>query len=92
MNERRRPPRRGRGPRPKSPDTENGGEDNPYRESPASAEVDTAPVERVAATEAPPEPRVSRETEKPPADNGAASVRESSEVPVVNAPPTPPVA
>ena len=35
MTERRRPPRRGRTPRPKhDPSAENGGEDNPYREAP----------------------------------------------------------
>ena len=91
MNERRRPPRRGRGTRPKSPDTENGGEDNPYRESPASAEVDTAPVERIAATEAPPEPRAPREVERPPAPDVAASGTDTGDGAAASAPPTPPV-
>jgi transcription termination factor Rho len=44
MNERRRPPRRGRGPRPNARPAVEQGEDNPYREGPTeSAE---APVER----------------------------------------------
>ncbi|MEO8335612.1 MAG: transcription termination factor Rho [bacterium] len=90
MNERRRPPRRGRGPRTTGPDTENGGEDNPYRETPASAETDTEPVERVAATEAPPEPRVSREIEPPPVADSGGSGAETSEASTANAPPAPP--
>ena len=64
MNERRRPPRRGRGPRPNRPDTDNGGEDNPYREAPASADTDSDPVERIATTEVPPE-RAPRDVETP---------------------------
>jgi transcription termination factor Rho len=90
MNERRRPPRRGRGPRPNRPDTENGGEDNPYRESPASAEVDTEPVERTAATEAPPEPRAPREVERPPADETGGSGTDSGDAAAAGAPPSAP--
>ena len=62
MTERRRPPRRGRGPRPKGPSTENGGEDNPYRDASAPAENGAEPIEQSAATEVPPE-RAPRETE-----------------------------
>jgi transcription termination factor Rho len=44
MNERRRPPRRGRGPRPNARPTVEQGEDNPYREGPT--ESADAPPER----------------------------------------------
>src|SRR3954463_6489795 len=60
MNERRRPPRRGRGPRPNARPTVEQGEDNPYREGPT--ESGEAPVERapravdVGAPSAPPPP------------------------------------
>ncbi|CAN5840640.1 hypothetical protein BH11GEM1_BH11GEM1_11050 [soil metagenome] len=44
MNERRRPPRRGRATRPKNdPAAENGAEDNPYREAPVAQDADTEP-------------------------------------------------
>src|SRR6476469_1728444 len=47
MNERRRPPRRGRGPRQGAPvSTDLPGEDNPYREGPTDG-VSTTPVESV---------------------------------------------
>ena len=47
MNERRRPPRRGRGTRPNSnPDVETDGEDNPYREAPAAVENGVEPAPR----------------------------------------------
>ncbi|MEP6730120.1 MAG: hypothetical protein ABJE10_05765, partial [bacterium] len=65
MNERRRPPRRKRGPRPNGPDTDNGGEDNPYREASASEENGAEPPERGAATDTQPEP-VSRPAPPPP--------------------------
>ncbi len=56
MNERRRPPRRGRGPRPAtSASTDQAGEDNPYREGPAEGGGPATPVETAPrATEAPP--------------------------------------
>jgi len=44
MNERRRPPRRGRGPRPNARPATESGEDNPYREGPADS--GDAPLER----------------------------------------------
>jgi transcription termination factor Rho len=48
MNERRRPPRRGRGPRPSDRSTSDiPGEDNPYREGPVEA-LDAPVVERPA--------------------------------------------
>ena len=44
MNERRRPPRRGRGTRPYNrPPAENGAEDNPYREGPAETVAEPSP-------------------------------------------------
>ncbi|MEP6621313.1 MAG: transcription termination factor Rho [bacterium] len=73
MNERRRPPRRGRGTRPSSrPTAEIGGEDNPYRESPVES-LD-APDDRSPEPDAPTDraPRVSEAPapssgERPPA-------------------------
>jgi transcription termination factor Rho len=61
MNERRRPPRRGRGPPPKARLTEEQGEDNPYREGPtesAEAPVERAPraMETAAPVAPPPSP------------------------------------
>src|ERR1700704_498407 len=53
MNERRRPPRRGRGPRPYNPaSAEQAGEDNPYREAPPVSDgiSPPAPVESAART------------------------------------------
>ena len=73
MNERRRPPRRGRGTRPSSrtPAAEEGGEDNPYRDAPAGDDTATGtaePPESGAAVTANPAP----ETESPvtSSDNG----------------------
>ncbi len=92
MNERRRPPRRGRGPRTNRPDTENGGEDNPYREASASAEIDAEPVERVEMTDAPSEARAQRETERPPADTNASDSPDGTGAPAASSgPATPPV-
>ncbi|MEO7455574.1 MAG: transcription termination factor Rho [Gemmatimonadaceae bacterium] len=56
MNERRRPPRRGRGTRPanRTP-AENGGEDNPYRDASSSGDEAADAPEMSAAVEAPPE-------------------------------------
>ena len=55
MNERRRPPRRGRGTRPNThPSADIGGEDNPYREGPLPAEGAADPIDGVASN-APPE-------------------------------------
>src|SRR5258708_3565969 len=71
MNERRRPPRRGRGSKPyQRPADENGGEDNPYRN--ASGEGTGDSVEPVTATEAPLE-RPPRDTEGPPGTEGGGS-------------------
>ena len=54
MNERRRPPRRGRGTRPNSnPLVESDGEDNPYREASPAVEDATEPVMRDAIGDAP---------------------------------------
>src|SRR5437764_5912359 len=72
MNERRRPPRRGRGPRSGARPVIEQGEPNPYRESPT--ESGDAPVERSPQTElatpapAPPvaEPAPSGESAPPP--------------------------
>jgi len=78
MNERRRPPRRGRGTRPTSdPAAENGGEDNPYRESPAAVESGTEPLARDAVAEAPLE-RAPRESESSPANDISADGGEPS--------------
>ena len=83
MNERRRPPRRGRGARPNNrPATENDGEDNPYRESPA--ESGTEPLERSHEAEAPaePAPRPSevRSTDDGPTTRDDANPSESNGV------------
>ena len=78
MNERRRPPRRGRGTRPTSnPDAENGGEDNPYRETSAAVEGGTEPPERDAVADAPIE-SAPREAERSSESNGSAGGGETS--------------
>src|SRR4051812_35805757 len=90
MTERRRPPRRGRTTRPKTdPVAENGGEDNPYRESPTVVESSAEPPVRVEIeAEAPPE-RASREPDGPPPASASAGTSESNGVPVVSPAPTP---
>src|SRR5258705_6229042 len=79
MNERRRPPRRGRGPRSSARPVIEQGEPNPYREVPT--ESDDTPVERAPQTElaipaAPPppvaEPASSGESTPPPAPVASA--------------------
>jgi transcription termination factor Rho len=45
MTERRRPPRRGRGPRPYTPAASEQGEDNPYREGPTDRGSEPDPVD-----------------------------------------------
>ncbi|MEO8619948.1 MAG: transcription termination factor Rho [bacterium] len=88
MTERRRPPRRGRTTRPKTdPVAENGGEDNPYRESPAVVETSAEPPARVEiVADAPPE-RAAREPESPPPAAESPGTSESNGVPVVSAAP-----
>src|SRR4051812_32274616 len=81
MNERRRPPRRGRGTRPSSrKSTENGGDENPYREAPASDEpgepmesmtTTEAPFERPTPDTAPPPPSAEAPSPQPQPGNGA---------------------
>src|SRR5690242_3220648 len=78
MNERRRPPRRGRGPRSSARPVIEQGEPNPYRESPVES-VD-APDERTPRTELAPPPAA------PPPVAEPASSGESAP------PPPPPVA
>ncbi len=78
MNERRRPPRRGRGTRPTSnPAAENDGEDNPYRESPAAVEGGTELPER-GSSGADLTERAPRESEIPRANDGPAGDGESN--------------
>jgi transcription termination factor Rho len=90
MNERRRPPRRGRGPRTTRPAVEQG-EPNPYRDGPD--EASDAPVERpprsseLAAPAAPPPPPPPAQTE--PSGNGEQSPVASS-APSLPAPSAPP--
>ena len=69
MNERRRPPRRGRGPRSGRPPVTERGRANPYRESPV--EAGDAPIERAPRTElAPPRRRHRRRAGRAPASSG----------------------
>ena len=85
MNERRRPPRRGRGTRPTSTSAaENDGEDNPYRESPAAVDSDTEPPALSAVAESAME-RDPRESESSPADDMSAGDGEIAET--LGAPP-----
>ncbi len=78
MNERRRPPRRGRGPRSGAPvSTDQPGEDNPYREGPTDG--DTAPpAESAPRVTEPAAPAANNEvapppvSPQPPATNGDA--------------------
>jgi transcription termination factor Rho len=78
MNERRRPPRRGRGPRSSARPVIEQGEPNPYREAPTESDdapIEGAPQTELAAPAAPPPPSV-----EPPPPSGES------------APPPPPVA
>ena len=78
MNERRRPPRRGRGTRPKhDPLAENGEEDNPYRESPAAIDSPELPARDVVA-EAPVE-RGPLDSEDGPVGDGSVNGGELGE-------------
>src|SRR3954464_15167380 len=80
MNERRRPPRRGRGTRPNSnPAVESDGEDNPYREATPAVENDGEPVSREAVADAP--PRASHVVEDSPARNGREPEAAPSQLP-----------
>ena len=63
MNERRRPPRRGRGPRQYDSSPEQGGEDNPYREGPVA---DATPAAERA-------PREGGDAQSPSGSEGAPS-------------------
>ena len=78
MNERRRPPRRGRATRPKTdPLVENGAEDNPYRET--SDVQDGGPEPRLAeASQDAPSERVTREPEGAPAGDASATTGENT--------------
>jgi transcription termination factor Rho len=60
MNERRRPPRRGRGQRPPNdrPAAESGGEPNPYRDEPVDGQSADAPMPSSGTPEDVPAPRV----------------------------------
>jgi transcription termination factor Rho len=79
MNERRRPPRRGRTTRPKTdPSAENGGEDNPYRESPVAEESGAEPPARDAIVAEAPVERAPREPESPPVADVSAGGGESN--------------
>ena len=78
MNERRRPPRRGRATRPKTdPAAENGGEDNPYREAPMGPDDGAEPSGPEASQHAPVE-RVVREPDSAPAGDAPAAAGEDS--------------
>ncbi len=89
MNERRRPPRRGRGTRPSSTaPAENGGEDNPYRDATSTADDAGDAPEPRAAVEAPPE-RAPRDREPEPMTGGGGDAdtpppRPSGEVAAVS--------
>jgi transcription termination factor Rho len=93
MNERRRPPRRGRGPRTTRPPAEQG-EPNPYRDGPG--DTDDAPVERTprstelaapaapapaAPPPAPPAPQFEQPASDDSAPSGAAASPPSPHVP-----------
>ncbi len=90
MNERRRPPRRGRGTRPNSdPLVETDGEDNPYREAPAAVESGGESAPRDAAPDVPVRmPDAAVETEAPrngseaqsPSDQPATSAAQAERV------------
>ena len=76
MNERRRPPRRGRGTRPSNrTPVENGGEDNPYRESPADTFAE--PLEQSPEPSAPIE-RAPRVSESAPSEDSAPARTDAS--------------
>ena len=94
MNERRRPPRRGRGPRTPRPAVEQG-EPNPYRDGPA--ESGDAPVERaprsteLAAPAAPPPVAPSPPAAAPAASQTEpAGIAEPAPAPAVALPPAAP--
>jgi len=80
MTERRRPPRRGRGPRSGARPVIEQGEPNPYRESPEAVD---APAERPPRTELAPPPA------PPPPVAEPSSSSESPPPPVVSAPAAP---
>ena len=78
MNERRRPPRRGRATRPKTdPAAENGAEDNPYREAPEAQDAGTEPRTPEPTPDAQVE-RVMREPESAPTGDGSVMADENS--------------
>ncbi|HEY2852157.1 MAG TPA: transcription termination factor Rho [Gemmatimonadaceae bacterium] len=69
MNERRRPPRRGRGQRPhERPAAESTGEPNPYRDEPIDSSNVDAPVPSARGDEDTPQPRATTtiENDRPP--------------------------
>ncbi len=77
MNERRRPPRRGRATKSQIvPTTDDAGEDNPYRDGPSpdggAPDAPEQPVAAVAAVEEPPARPARSDSDAPPQDAGAA--------------------
>ena len=85
MNERRRPPRRGRGTRPNSnPDVETDGEDNPYREAAPAVDAASEPVSREVVADAP--ERAPQVIEAPSPRNGSEPEGASAQPPVAPAP------
>jgi len=86
MTERRRPPRRGRGPRSGARPVIEQGEPNPYRESPVESE--DAPAERPARTELAPPPA----PPPPAAEPSSAGESAPPPPPAVSAPAAAPVA
>src|SRR5689334_13031765 len=81
MNERRRPPRRGRGQRPQDrPATEGTGEPNPYRDEPIHSNSVDAPSSNIDAGDEQPAPRavtttVNTERQRPTESDTAAENR-----------------
>jgi transcription termination factor Rho len=88
MNERRRPPRRGRGPRTNARPAAEQGEPNPYREGPP--ETDDAPVERAPRASELAAPAAAEAPTPPPIE--PAPGIESAAPPVVAAAPAQPSA
>jgi transcription termination factor Rho len=86
MNERRRPPRRGRGTRPNSnPAVEPDGEDNPYREASPAVEDATEPVSREVIADIP--ERAPQVDDQAAPRNGSEPEGASAQMPVPSSPP-----
>jgi transcription termination factor Rho len=85
MNERRRPPRRGRGTRPNNnPDVDSDGEDNPYRESPPAVESGEEPVARQVVTDVP--EQVPQPVENAASRNGSDADSTAAQAPAASPP------